>query len=66
MVAHHCALGAESFMNTAHGQISYETLDEIPEAFLAAYAIASKYAGAFLVNLDRSDKVKRLRRSQRR
>jgi hypothetical protein len=42
MVAHYCALGAESFMNTAQGQISYETLAEILEAFLAAYAIASR------------------------
>ncbi|MGB7330578.1 MAG: hypothetical protein WBD25_04265 [Terriglobales bacterium] len=42
MVAHYCALGAESFMNTAQGQISYETLAEILEAFLAAYAIVRR------------------------
>jgi len=42
MVAHYCAVGAESFMNTAQGQISYETLAEILEAFLAAYAIARR------------------------
>jgi hypothetical protein len=42
MVAHYCAVGAESFMNTAQGQISYETLAEIFEAFLAAYAIARR------------------------
>jgi len=42
MVAHYCAVGAESFMNTAKGQISYETLAEILEAFLAAYAIARR------------------------
>ena len=42
MVAHYCALGAESFANTAQGQISYESLAEILEAFLAAYAIARR------------------------
>ncbi len=42
MVAHYCAVGAESFMNTAQGQISYETLAEILEAFLAAYVIARR------------------------
>jgi hypothetical protein len=42
MVAHYCAVGAESFVKTAQGQISYETLAEILEAFLAAYAIARR------------------------
>jgi hypothetical protein len=42
IVAHYCAVGAESFMNTAQGQISYETLAEILEAFLAAFAIARR------------------------
>jgi hypothetical protein len=42
VVAHYTALGAESFMNTAQGQISYESLAEILEAFLAAYAIARR------------------------
>ncbi len=42
MVAHYCAVGAESFMNTAQGQISYVSLAEILEAFLAAYAIARR------------------------
>jgi hypothetical protein len=42
IVAHYCAVGAESFMNTAQGQISYETLAEILEAFLAAYAITQR------------------------
>lgn len=42
MVAHYCAVGAESFVNTAQGQISYESLAEILEAFLAAYAIARR------------------------
>ena len=42
MVAHYCAVGAESFMNTAQGQISYESLAEILEAFLAAYTIARR------------------------
>jgi hypothetical protein len=42
MVAHYCARGAESFTNTAQGQISYESLAEILEAFLAAYALARR------------------------
>jgi hypothetical protein len=42
VVAHYCAVGAESFMNTAQGQISYETLAEILEAFLDAYVIVRK------------------------
>ncbi len=42
LVAHYCARGGESFTNTAQGQISYESLAEILEAFLAAYAIARK------------------------
>jgi hypothetical protein len=42
MVAHYCARGAESFANTAQGQISYESLAEILEAFLAAYGIARR------------------------
>jgi hypothetical protein len=42
LVAHYCAAGAESFMNTAQGQISYESLAEILEAFLAAYTIARR------------------------
>ena len=42
LVAHYCAVGAESFMNTAQGQISYESLAEILEAFLAAYTIARR------------------------
>jgi hypothetical protein len=42
LVAHYCAVGAESFMNTAQGQISYESVAEILEAFLAAYTIARR------------------------
>jgi hypothetical protein len=42
LVAHYCAVGAESFMNTAQGQISYESLAEILEAFLAAYTTARR------------------------
>ncbi|MGD0416220.1 MAG: hypothetical protein ABSA80_12750 [Terriglobales bacterium] len=42
MVAHYCARGAESFTKTAQGQISYESLAEILEAFLAAYALARR------------------------
>ena len=41
-MAYYCALGAESFMNTAQGQISYESLAEILEAFLAAYAVVRR------------------------
>ncbi len=39
MVAYYCAQGAESFMSTEQGQLSYESLAEILEAFLAAYAV---------------------------
>jgi hypothetical protein len=42
MVAHYCAVGAESFANTAQGQISFESLAEILEAFLAAYAVVRR------------------------
>jgi hypothetical protein len=40
LVAHYCAKGAESFASTEQGQLSYESLADILEAFLAAYAIA--------------------------
>ena len=39
LVAHYCAKGAESFTSTEQGQLSYESLSEILEAFLAAYAL---------------------------
>jgi hypothetical protein len=39
MVAYYCTQGAESFMSTEQGQLSYESLAEILEAFLAAYAV---------------------------
>ena len=42
MVAHYCAQGAESFMSTEQGQLSYESLAEILEAFLAAYAVVRR------------------------
>jgi hypothetical protein len=42
LVAHYCAKGAESFASTEQGQLSYESLADILEAFLAAYAIALK------------------------
>ena len=42
IVAHYCALGAESFATTAQGQISFESLAEILEAFLAAYAVVRR------------------------
>jgi len=40
LVAYYCAKGAESFASTEQGQLSYESLADILEAFLAAYAIA--------------------------
>jgi hypothetical protein len=51
MIAHYCAVGAESFVNTAQGQISYESLAEILEAFLAAYAIARRPKKSLLDSL---------------
>ena len=57
LVAHYCAVGAESFMNTAQGQISYESLAEILEAFLAAYTIARRpknFDAGFCVSADAS------------
>lgn len=42
MVAYYCAQGAESFMSTEQGQLSYESLAEILEAFLAAYAVVRR------------------------
>ena len=40
LVAYYCAKGAESFASTEQGQLSYGSLADILEAFLAAYAIA--------------------------
>ena len=42
LVAYYCAKGAESFTNTEQGQLSYESLAEILEAFLAAYALVRR------------------------
>jgi len=42
LVAHYCAKGAESFASTEQGQLSYESLADILEAFLAAYAVAMR------------------------
>jgi hypothetical protein len=42
LVAYYCAKGAESFTRTEQGQLSYESLAEILEAFLAAYSIAQR------------------------
>jgi hypothetical protein len=42
MVAYYCAQGAESFVSTEQGQLSYESLAEILEAFLAAYAVVRR------------------------
>ncbi len=39
LVAYYCAQGAESFTASEQGQLSYESLAEIFEAFLAAYSI---------------------------
>ena len=42
LVAYYCAKGAQSFMSTEQGQLSYDSLAEILEAFLAVYAIARR------------------------
>jgi len=42
LVAYYCAKGAESFASTEQGQLSYESLADILEAFLAAYAVAMR------------------------
>jgi len=35
LVAYYCAKGAQSFMSTEQGQLSYDSLAEILEAFIA-------------------------------
>jgi len=42
LVAYHCTQGAESFASTEQGQLSHESLAEMLEAFLAAYAVPRK------------------------
>lgn len=42
LVAYYGALGAESFVNSRQGQISFETLTDILEAFQSTYEIARK------------------------
>jgi hypothetical protein len=42
LVAYYCAQGAESFLGTEQGQLSYESLAEILETFLAAYALVRR------------------------
>jgi len=42
LIAYYCAKGAESFMSTEQGQLSYESMAKILEAFLAAYDIARR------------------------
>jgi hypothetical protein len=42
LIGYYCAKGAETFMSTEQNQLSYESLAEILEAFLAAYAIARR------------------------
>ena len=39
LVAYYCAHCAESFVGTEQGQLSYESLSEVLEGFLAAYAL---------------------------
>ena len=42
LVAYYCGQGAESFVGTEQGQLSYESLAEILEAFLNAYALVRR------------------------
>ena len=42
LVAYYCTQGAESFASTEQGQLSYESLAEMLEAFLAAHAVPRK------------------------
>jgi hypothetical protein len=42
LVAYYCTQGAESFVGTEQGQLSYESLAEILEAFIAAYALVRR------------------------
>jgi len=42
LVAYYCSKGAQSFMSTEQGQLSYDSLAEILEAFLAVYAIGRR------------------------
>jgi hypothetical protein len=42
LVAYYCGQGAQSFVSTEQGQLSYESLAAILEAFLAAYGLARR------------------------
>jgi hypothetical protein len=42
LIAYCCTQGAESFASTEQGQLSYESLADMLEAFLAAHAVARK------------------------
>jgi hypothetical protein len=42
LVAHYCTQGAEAFMSTEQGQLSYESIAEMLEAFLAAHALVRR------------------------
>jgi hypothetical protein len=42
LVAYYCTRGAESFATTEQGQLSYESLAELLEAFLAAHALVRR------------------------
>jgi hypothetical protein len=42
LIAYYCTQGAESFASTEQGQLSYESLGDMLEAFLAAHSVARK------------------------
>lgn len=42
LIAYYCMQGAESFASTEQGQLSYEALADMLEAFLAAHAVARR------------------------
>src|ERR1700677_679654 len=42
LIAYYCTQGAESFASTEQGQLSYDSLADMLEAFLAAHAVARR------------------------
>jgi len=42
LIAYYCTQGAESFASTEQGQLSYESLADMLEAFLAAHSVARR------------------------
>jgi len=42
LIAYYCTQGAESFASTEQGQLSYESLADMLEAFLAAHSLARR------------------------